>query len=405
MSGKVKNGRIKKRHEASRLPVRRILTLSSTICAAISFLLGVASSVLALFARTDLAIGYTILAVVCYIAVLLIFDCMNGPNYVEEQRDATPVLGAILLLLCAVMAALSIAISFVATDVYGYDHVTYNGSVDGEPFTETVIYTEETIGTYRAFILAFAITSIVLCTIFSCFSFLCVLLKEGFFGNPQEREEVSDVPVVVKSDDGQKTIDLIPPFDGDDGSKDIRLRSRIAMLEQLYRSGIISEEVYHELKNKILSPDGWGDPGEGTNVNGENTDMLISGTSYGTKAQDIYDICCEKYGWQRGKRGMFGSQQKLFAENVTPEGYAVWFISNSNLTGKTNGRIRNIVDTVAGTVTEEWSEPLDYVVAPRRLIFIKDEQGRYIFFGVHKCTVDRLHRRKVSVRISDRYPE
>ena len=154
-----------------------------------------------------------------------------------------------------------------------------------------------------------------------------------------------------------------------------------------------------------ITPDGWGDPGEGTNVNGENTDMLISGTSYGTKAQDIYDICCEKYGWQRGKRGMFGSQQKLFAENVTPEGYAVWFISNSNLTGKTNGRIRNIVDTVAGTVTEEWSEPLDYVVASRRLIFIKDEQGRYIFFGVHKCTVDRLHRRKVSVRISDRYPE
>lgn len=168
----------------------------------------------------------------------------------------------------------------------------------------------------------------------------------------------------------------------------------------------IAEEVYRELKRKLLASAEESDANNGKvdTGKGEN-DMLTAGTSYGTKAQDIYDICCEKYGWQRGKRGMFGLQQKLFAENVTPEGYAVWFISNSNLTGKTNGRIRNIVDRITGTVTEEWSEPLDYVVAPRRLIFIKDEQGRYIFFGVHKCTVDRLHRRKVSVRISDRYPE
>ena len=44
--------------------------------------------------------------------------------------------------------------------------------------------------------------------------------------------------------------------------------------------------------------------------------MLIAGTSYGTKAQDIYDMCCEKYEWQRGKRSMFGSQQRLFAESA-----------------------------------------------------------------------------------------
>ena len=131
--------------------------------------------------------------------------------------------------------------------------------------------------------------------------------------------------------------------------------------------------------------------------------MLKTGVSYGTKAQDIYDMCCDKYGWNRGKRGMFGRQQKLFADNVTPEGYAVWFISNSNLTGRDNGRIRNIVDRTTGTVTEEWNESLDYVVAPVRLIFIKNEQGRYVFFGVHRCTVDRMHRRKVSVRIADRY--
>ena len=75
----------------------RSATISSVTGTAIAFLVGAASSVLALFVRTDLAIGYTVLAVASYIAAFLMFNCMKVPEFVREKRKSDMVFIAVLL--------------------------------------------------------------------------------------------------------------------------------------------------------------------------------------------------------------------------------------------------------------------------------------------------------------------
>ena len=58
---------------------------------------------------------------------------------------------------------------------------------------------------------------------------------------------------------------------------------------------------------------------------------------YGGRAQAIYDECCKVFGWDSSKRYLFGLQQILYAEKVTPEGYSPWFLPHNNWTETKEG--------------------------------------------------------------------
>lgn len=228
----------------------RSATISSVTGTAIAFLIGAASSVLALFVRTDLAIGYTVLAVASYIAAFLMFNCMKVPEFVREKRKANMVFIAVLLSLCAVAAVLAVVMAYVSAEVYGYDSAIYFGTVDGLYYTDTVIYEAADIDIYRIVLLSLAIGSASMSLALAAFSVSGILLTRV----PLDRteENAADVPPDVNND-GQKSLDDVPSSRRNYDGRLEAVRERIAYAEKLYRSGMITEEEYHELKLGILS--------------------------------------------------------------------------------------------------------------------------------------------------------
>jgi len=63
-----------------------------------------------------------------------------------------------------------------------------------------------------------------------------------------------------------------------------------------------------------------------------NTLIRNLNKGYGTRAQDIYDDCCKKFGWDYSKRSLFAPQKPLYAAGATPEGYSPLFLAHSNWT-------------------------------------------------------------------------
>ncbi len=136
----------------------------------------------------------------------------------------------------------------------------------------------------------------------------------------------------------------------------------------------------------------------------EDSPSWHSGRSCGKKALEIYDKCCELFGWKRSLRGEFGPQRRLWAGKATPENYDVWFVSRSNINGANNDSWNNTVDNARGTITVDWHIPFEGV-AGTRVTFVKNREGQYVFYGVYSCTLDYSARREICTRISDRYPE
>ena len=106
---------------------------------------------------------------------------------------------------------------------------------------------------------------------------------------------------------------------------------------------------------------------------------------YGGSAQPIYDECCEKFGWDKSQRYLFGKQRGLYAENVTHEGFNVWFLAHSNWTQTNGGEWSNLI--LRDTIEEVWLKP-QYSTYYRdeaiRVVFAKTKAHGYVFIGLYR---------------------
>lgn len=107
---------------------------------------------------------------------------------------------------------------------------------------------------------------------------------------------------------------------------------------------------------------------------------------YGGSAQPIYDECCEKFGWDNSQRYLFGKQRGLYAENVTHEGFNVWFLAHSNWTKTNGGEWSNKI--LRDTIEEVWLKPqynsTYYRDEAIRVVFAKTKAHGYVFIGLYR---------------------
>lgn len=111
-------------------------------------------------------------------------------------------------------------------------------------------------------------------------------------------------------------------------------------------------------------------------------------TGMGGKAQEIYDLCCQKFGFDKRLRSEFGMCRLLYASNATPEGYGVWFIAHNNLIEKSkNSRFSNVISGNLNKIYEIYDEKSDYYYdKSTRIVFAKVKTGKtyqYAFIGLY----------------------
>ena len=136
-------------------------------------------------------------------------------------------------------------------------------------------------------------------------------------------------------------------------------------------------------------------PEENTNTNGGQKAMsssVIIGNSlhrdlthgYGGSAQPIYDACCDKFGWDKSRRYLFGKQQLLYAKGATREGCSPWFLVHSNLTDTKGGNWSNTI--LQDIIEELWEKPQYglYHDETMRVTFAKTKPYGYVFIRVYK---------------------
>ena len=138
--------------------------------------------------------------------------------------------------------------------------------------------------------------------------------------------------------------------------------------------------------------------------------------SHGMIAQDAYIGCALKYGWNMEKKAQFGLRKLLYANDATPEGYAVWFLPHSNLskTAHSKGVWENRI--IGNEIEERWCIPrLEDRRSDRtlRVTFVKRENGKYYFQGVYRLisstreqdpVTHKLEQIKRYRRVSETYP-
>ena len=103
----------------------------------------------------------------------------------------------------------------------------------------------------------------------------------------------------------------------------------------------------------------------------------------------------------------------LFCDNVTPEGYSVWFLPHSmNITGTSNGRVDN---WIYSDKVEQWWYDKKNLGRPqkrKRIVFDKKD-GMYYFGGLYLFDgnerIEERHGKVYLVEqfdlVSDVYPE
>jgi hypothetical protein len=136
-----------------------------------------------------------------------------------------------------------------------------------------------------------------------------------------------------------------------------------------------------------------------------NFDALIRNQAYGTKAYDIYLICCEKFGWDKSQKGQFRIMKPLYAfEGEQKKKRSIWFISNSNWTDTKNEKWRNIIKDK--TIEEYWekSSPPLYDSKTDRIIFAKNSSREYIFLGIYKVK-EQTKDKRIYELYSSVYPD
>ena len=215
---------------------------------------------------------------------------------------------------------------------------------------------------------------------------VCITAKSITFDNPVVQEKVLDF---VKN---LKTVKISPPKTSNESPNNDM------------------ENIIRLLQNK------------GTKKNITNMASVISDKgylqklrTYGRTAREIYLACCYEYGFDRRLAHHFAKQQILFAAKASPERYAMWMLPHNNLTGTSNGTWVNIATGDGDTICEYWLEDDSGSVNDKRLAFLKQGDGEYVFFGVYeleKREVINFDYRNILIRIkktykrvSDTYPE
>ena len=138
------------------------------------------------------------------------------------------------------------------------------------------------------------------------------------------------------------------------------------------------------------------------------------GNDLGSVAYDAYLTLAKRYNWSLSAASSFEPRRLLFAEDVTSEGYSVWFVAHSNFISEedTNGLWKNTFKK--DLLLEEWfPEALKKhnpkVREPKRIVFAKKASGKYYFIGVYE--VDRIEKNddgnyvRFFQKISTKYPE
>ena len=125
---------------------------------------------------------------------------------------------------------------------------------------------------------------------------------------------------------------------------------------------------------------------------------------YGTRALDIYDSCCESFGWEKSKRNNFFPQRPLYAKEAAGDNASVWFIANSNWI-KFNPKFKNILNSSLDSITEEYmqGEKPREIDKTNRIVFAKKKDGNYYFLGVYEV-LEQNDKIRIYKRISNIYP-
>lgn len=129
--------------------------------------------------------------------------------------------------------------------------------------------------------------------------------------------------------------------------------------------------------------------------------ILICGSAYGRKAQDIYLNCCKQFGWDRSQAGKFAPQQPLFGYRADVSGTKdVWFICHCNFYGQkyvlgADGKVHernHVYGDGYGNIRQideyQPNEPDPQRAFPLRdrITFVKNHKGDYIFAGTFRST-------------------
>ncbi|MBO5415366.1 MAG: hypothetical protein J6A83_01895 [Clostridia bacterium] len=150
----------------------------------------------------------------------------------------------------------------------------------------------------------------------------------------------------------------------------------------------------------------------------KNQEILKIGFTAGTKAIDIYDNYCSKFGFKRSLRGNFAMMKLLYAKNATPEGYSVWMIAHSSLNesylqAKSSGRKWYNKFISPNIIKKIWINPSEYIEdSSIRVTFAKNKRGNYVFQGIYRpiktgwedLNTGRVEWVRTFERISDIYP-
>ena len=168
---------------------------------------------------------------------------------------------------------------------------------------------------------------------------------------------------------------------------------KVLMGRKLFDVVIVKAEEEYEVEivdidNSDVSPNTKSILPTTQTVNHSQKDILKRNLNkgYGTRAQDIYDDCCKKFGWDHTKRGLFAPQKPLYAAGATREGYSPLFLAHSNWTESKGSNWTNTI--TANTIEEKWDEiGYDfYHDNYTRVVFAKSKNcsWNYVFIGVYK---------------------
>lgn len=129
---------------------------------------------------------------------------------------------------------------------------------------------------------------------------------------------------------------------------------------------------------------------------------LIPKKNYGNNAKDIYNEGVNVFNWQKSKLKTFSEDKLLYDTNCTPEGYSVWFLQGSYYKNA-------VISNDFNRILEFWNKKdfnfQDFYNLDNRLVFIKQEDGQYIYLGIYKVKeLNYNNGERLFYRIGTNYP-
>ena len=123
----------------------------------------------------------------------------------------------------------------------------------------------------------------------------------------------------------------------------------------------------------------------------KNTRKLSYLNAYQTAMWDVYGDCLKYLGFKSTNR--FNEDKKnnrmnIYLHDITKEGYALWLLPYHNMNHKKHdnyyNEFQNDLTKIKLIYTNENKRPSEEVVESKRLVFAKQNDGRYVFLGLFK---------------------